>query len=288
MHWLKMWSTRRIEALFSERQRRAWAARARTRAKSGQPRPRWPLCAIKRPALRPRTRVVGCCSSSFPDIAIADRFPGTDRTADTAEAHPLPQLHCFVASEATLPSGAHTALLVHAEDNSCTIKCQLLVQFRAAAPTHLHIEYALPQQAPSHPDFLSLLMMASCCVSQGVLSNSDVQRISCRRNLFMPAKIGQEWALCQSSSQSIPSCSALSACQSCLSVRCCCGRKRAGNGHCSAARGWCSRSSSVCSSLAGAEGRAAQQQHVQLLLVMCQIHIEQPKAPRAATGAQSE
>ena len=46
-------------------------------------------------------------------------------------------------------------------------------------------------------------MMASCCVSQGVLSNSDVQRISCRRNLFMPAKIGQEWALCQSSSQSI-------------------------------------------------------------------------------------
>ena len=216
-----MWSTRRIEALFSERQRRAWAARARTRAKSGQPRPRWPLCAIKRPALRPRTRVVGCCSSSFPDIAIADRFPGTDRTADTAEAHPLPQLHCFVASEATLPSGAHTALLVHAEDNSCTIKCQLLVQFRAVAPTHLHIEYALPQQAPSHPDFLSLLMMASCCVSQGVLSNSDVQRISCRRNLFMPAKIGQEWALCQSSSQSIPSCSALSACQSCLSVRCC-------------------------------------------------------------------
>ena len=80
----------------------------------------------------------------------------------------------------------------------------------------------------------------------------------------------------------------LSTCQSCLAVRCCCGRQRAGDGRCNAARGWRSTPSSMCRSLAGAEGRSAQRRHEHVLPAMYQIHIEQHKAPHIVTGVQSE
>ena len=136
---------------------------------------------------------------------------GADRTVDTPRVYPPSQPHHPDVSEVLLPlehishcwsMALHTIQEAKVSAASSTLEQRLVLTCKADISC-CNMRHCILASFSAHDS-----EVLCCCVSQGVLSSNDVRCTKCRRNLFTPAKNGQEWTILSHSSQSIPSCSA--------------------------------------------------------------------------------